>query len=209
MLKRESSPIDCPADVFFAFAFAVAVGVPVIRRTADAVGLSRVPSQSGHCTSSSSSMRSIARSASSSASSSVSKREVSGTIARCFFGTFPWPRQVPHQPRGELKENRRGSSSSKDWLQHGQLDCVDSRMNFLSAVKSLMRPLPTVSVRSMDWSRFGAAEAFPWRLKSAVTTSMSCSLKRSRRVKFSASRNCRSTRSLVNPCFSAHSAISV
>ena len=173
------------------------------------MGLRRVPWQPGHDTSSSSSMRSIARSASSSASSSVSKREVSGTIARCFFGILPWPRQVPHQPRGELKENRRGSSSSKDWLQHGQLDCVESRMNFLSAVKSLMRPLPMLSVRSSDSARFGSAVFLAWPLKSAVTTSMSCSLKRSRRVKFSASRNCRSTISLVNPCFSAHSAISV
>jgi hypothetical protein len=47
-----------------------------------------------------------------------------------------------HQPCGELNENRRGSSSSKDRLQDGQLALVERRMNFLSAVRSLMRPLP-------------------------------------------------------------------
>ena len=55
MLKRESSPIDCPAGGFFAFV----ADDPVIKRTADAVGLSRLPWQSDSAQHSSTSARGL------------------------------------------------------------------------------------------------------------------------------------------------------
>ncbi len=172
--------------------------------TAEPTGLMREPWQARQTMSSSASMRSMLRSASSSASRTESKREVSRRWLR--FGTFPWPRQTLHQPWGELKEKRRGSSSSNERLQQGQLEEVERRMSSLSAVKSLMRPLPMSNALA---SAVESEMSFEWRLKVTTTTSMSCSTKRSRRVKVSASLNCLSTRSVVNPCFTAQAAISV
>src|SRR5690606_14723532 len=109
------------------------------------------------------------------------------------FGTTPWPRQREHQPWGELNENNRGSSSSKERWQPGQLASEDSRTKRLSGVNNFSTPFPISSARGISVARFALAalEFFPVEPfgppgSSATTTSMSCSLKRSSRVKPSA-----------------------
>ncbi len=172
-----------------------AMGVS-FRRTDEPTGLIRDPWHEGQSIRSPESMRSIERSASISAPRTESNRAISKVIFR--FGTLPWPRQSWHHPWGELKLKRRGSSSSKERLQLGQLASVDNRTKRFSAVKSLTRPLPMVrafEIPVLRAERFGSSE------ESATTTSISCSTKRSKRVKSFASLNCRSTRSVVYPCF--------
>src|SRR5882757_907310 len=100
----------------------------------------------------------------------------------------PWPRQVGHQPRGELNENCLGSSSGKDSPLAISVRVVENQPRTspeASAIKH--EPLPSFSAFSraaligLAWEAPSFAEApedveVEIAFKSAITTSTSCSL---------------------------------
>src|SRR5690242_13330118 len=107
----------------------------------------------------------------------------------------PWPRQVGHQPRGELKEKCFGSSSGKDSPLAMSVRVVENQLS-TSPDGSTKKHEPRPSLRAWSskergaWSKepdFGfvdvaldfellAPSSLLPALRSATTTSMSCSL---------------------------------
>src|SRR5207302_9968163 len=109
------------------------------------------------------------RSSCNSASSTVS-------LSASYVGashTSPKPRHCSHQPCGELNENKRGSSSSNDWPQPGQLISVLKIVKRFFASSSFAVPRPISSARTSSSSSFFPAPVSP------TSTSIECSLKRS------------------------------
>ena len=145
--------------------------------TARAVRLRRAPWHSGQgCPSSAtSSASSIPNSRRRAAESSFSASSFASSIQGKMR---PWPRQDGHQPRGELKEKCFGSSSGKLSPVSMSVRVVENQLRMVpSGVRRKQEPLPrrrasvrwSVSVFDFRVSVFGC-------LRSATTTSMSCSI---------------------------------
>src|ERR1700677_572375 len=146
------------------------------RRTLRAIGFKRAPLQSGHSTACPSSSDSCCFSSFNSDSSIDSPSSSSGTSH-----TSPKPRQPLHHPCGELNENKRGSSSSNDVPQPGQLISVLKIVELFS--ESIIRadPCPTSSARTTrSFTDF-------FEPVSPMSASIECSLNRSNWMKLSAS----------------------
>src|SRR5258708_38459378 len=102
----------------------------------------------------------------------------------------PWPRQVGHQPLGELKEKCFGSSSGKDSPLWMSVRVVENQLRISPVgVKRKQEPFPIFSALSKAEDRgrrtgdgpvgFFLSSVFcpPFSaLRSATTTSTSCSL---------------------------------
>ena len=185
-------------------------------RTEQATGFNLSPRQTGQGRVSPSSRFSKDFSAARSASSWESKSLAEGISVQ----TSPKPRQCSHQPCGELKEKRRGSSSSNEMPQSGQfiselrmrnssgeawssffepLDLDDFPCGTLSLegavvmIRAFAVPLP-VSSACLARSRTPVPDPFPIV---PIRTSMVCSLKRSRGWKSSTRTISPSTRRVV------------
>src|SRR6478609_8285801 len=88
----------------------------------------------------------------------------------------PWPRHVGHHPRGELKEKCLGSSSGKDSPLATSVRVVENQERTSPVgVSRKQAPLPSLSASA----RVTAISFGDLPLRSATTTSISCSLYRS------------------------------
>src|ERR1700676_4533160 len=133
------------------------------------MGLRRVPRHSERCSTLSASTESLRRSAINSAASFDSAFSSSVVNGRM----YPKPLQMEHQPCGELKENRRGSSSSNESPQCGQV------ISLLKTIRSCegfeFRP-PSLNEGYLVFFLPGKRKADPFPIFNAVFTNRCNSL---------------------------------
>ena len=108
---------------------------------------------------------------------SLMEMESSGMIRSSSTSNFvPIPEHSTHAPKGELNENERGSSSSKERLQSWHARCslyVCSFSPVLASTKSSRtRPLPKRRAVSIESVRRDLLSAFA--VRRSITTSMVC-----------------------------------